>query len=108
MKIGLGLAVCAILASSVAASADKADEARFKVNGDPCTAEEIVTPPVVKVRLGARTYDLKVECRARSDWKQSRTNADQRDRDLQRWQFQRLNTPGGIGRTPAYLPPHAR
>ena len=66
MKISLGLAACALLAAGLSASADP--KPRFKQNGDPCTAEEVANPPVVKVRYKGQTIKWKVECRTEVQW----------------------------------------
>jgi len=107
MKISVGL-VCAFLACGLTASADTAAKTHYKQNGVLCTAQEIANSPRVKVRYGRYLLNIRVECLTESEWKQSRIVADQRDREQQRWWAQRENTPGGIGRTPAYLPPHGR
>jgi hypothetical protein len=97
MKISLGLAICAVLASSLAASADKAEKPRFKQNGDPCTAEEIANPPLVDVRYKGQTVKWKVECRTKAEWNFERSTSAENERARKRQLDNRIYAPSYSG-----------
>jgi hypothetical protein len=94
MKISLGLAVCAVLASSLAASADKAEKPRFKQNGDPCTAEEVANPAVVTLVYKGRTTKWKVDCRTKAEWNFERAASAENERARIHQRDGRMSAPG--------------
>jgi hypothetical protein len=105
MKISLGLAACALLAASLAASAEPSAKPRFKQNGDPCTAEEVANPPVVKVRVRGRILDWKIQCLTKGEWNFARSAKAEQDRAMARWNLSILNTAGPVPHPNQKLPP---
>jgi hypothetical protein len=99
MRMLAGVAAVAFLAAAPAAFADP--QPRYDASGRVCTAEEIATRPIVKVRLDAgRVYKMQMICRTAGEWRMSRNARDEQQRYNDRGLAAMMNTPGYIYHVP--------